>query len=116
MKEALSYTRTHILLHQNILYSFTKSFPEYTHDVNMPSQDVIIVPRTEYSRKHAPSQSFQQEENESNETEKHKQVYAEERPATAIQPVSQGTLPPQRATPEGSSQSLFVHVQKSPQF
>lgn len=60
-----------------------------------------------FQKSNAPSQSFQQEVRQCDDTEKHKQVHAEEHPATAIQPVSQRTLSPQRAVPEESVQSTI---------
>lgn len=68
---------------------------------------------TVYSRKtdhgsSAPSWSFQQEVSECYDREKRKQVHADERPATAIQPVSQRTLSPRGSAPEESSRSACV--------
>lgn len=59
-----------------------------------------------------PSWSFQQEVSQCYDTEKHQQVRADERPATAVQPVSQRTLSPPRSIPEESRQSVFVQRKK----
>lgn len=53
----------------------------------------------------AASRSFQQEQAEGHETEKHQEINEEERPATAIQPVSQRALFLLRSEP-GNSKSV----------
>ena len=55
-----------------------------------------------------PSWSFQQEVSQCYDREKHTQVDEEERPATAIQPVSRRTLSAPRSVPAESRQSAFV--------
>lgn len=54
------------------------------------------------------SRSFQQEQAEGHETEKHQEINEEERPATAIQPVSQGALFRLRSAPGNSIKSVSI--------
>lgn len=98
------------MLHQNTLYSHRKRFPDmpicqpvYRPDIRC-RHSVEIIPCIA-----APLRSFQQEESQSYNTEKHQEVHAEEHPTTAIQPLRHRVLCPHWSVPEESSRSVLVH-------
>lgn len=102
------------------MFHIQRAFPDWlryfswsTHLMFMFAIQLDSILMTVPSRKtdhgsSAPSWSFQQEVRDCYDREEHNQVHADERPATAIQPVSQRTLSPRGFAPEESSQSAFV--------